>query len=152
MCPWQYFKCNVDEDLLYHSDCPLGKGWSTLTQSQACRGSFYCSFYFFVWASEGPESCLEESKRVQPDQVFNNTKSFGKTTRGMLKPTHWSKTSPSTHLYKFIKGITQCFLLQYQFLLIQQIVSFLLQPESFRRDGSSACPYLALESLQYDCP
>ena len=51
----------------------------------------------------------------------------------MLKPTHRSKTSPGTYLYKpVMTGTTQCSLLRYQFLLIQQIVSSLLQPESFQ--------------------
>lgn len=51
--------------------------------------AFYCSVYFFEPVKD-PESCLEESKSVHPDQVSNNAKSFSKTTKGYVK-THTQK-------------------------------------------------------------
>lgn len=76
---------------IYHSDCPLVTELSTPTQK------LNLSWQLSIGASTSlpgplrdPETCLELSKQVYPDHVFNNTKSFSKTTRGYVK-THTMK-------------------------------------------------------------
>lgn len=111
----------------------LGRVGAHSLKSHACHGSFLLQLLFLCLGQWGTQNLAWKSQKESTQTRYSTTLRVLVRQQGdMLKPTHWSKTSPSAHLYKPITGITQCFLLQYQFLLIQQIVSSLLQPESFQ--------------------
>lgn len=58
--PWQYFKCSIDKDLLYHSDCPLVKELSSSTQrlNLSCQLSVGAS-HSLLGTMRNPASCLQ---------------------------------------------------------------------------------------------